>query len=339
MAVRLLENGEWLVDLRPEHCAVKKRIRQKFTTKKLAIAHEREVLNLAAKGEQIDIKTDNRKLSEMVELWFNLHGYTLKDGMRRTSNLLHTCEMMGDPLARKFDVEFWMNYRKKRLEDKENPITKSTLNHQLNYLKGVFTEAIRAGKWRKDHPLKNVKPLNVDEAELTYLTTEQIAKLLAALKQHDNSEVYILSVICLQTGCRWGEAWTLTPRQLKDNGRLLLTKTKSSKQRSIPISDELMVELRTYCNNLGMDDRIFTNTYTTRAFAMCLEQAGINLPKGQKTHVLRHSFASHYVMNGGNILTLNKVLGHLTLQVTLRYAHLAPEHFSDVITKNPMAGL
>lgn len=339
MTVRQLKDGQWLVELRPEHSAIKQRKREKFASKKEAVAHERHLLNLADKGLMPDSKTDNRKLSDMVELWFDLHGHTLKDGQRRKNNLLHTCSMMGDPLARKFDVDFWMTYRKKRMDDDQNSITKNTLNHQLNYLKGVFTEAIRAGKWKKDHPLKNVKPLVFEETELTYLTTEQIAVLLPVLRRHENPFVYIMAVVCLQTGCRWGEVLTLTPRQLKDNGRLLLTKTKSNKPRSIPISAGLMAELQHYCKLKGPDTRIFSNTYTTRAFAACLDQAGIELPKGQKTHVLRHTFASHYIMNGGNILTLNKILGHLTLQVTLRYAHLAPEHFSDVITKGPMAGL
>ena len=42
-------------------------------------------------------------------------------------------------------------------------------------------------------------------------------------------------------------------------------------------------------------------------------------------HILRHSFASHYVMSGGNILALQKILGHASIEMTLVYAHLAPD--------------
>ncbi|KAB0549266.1 tyrosine-type recombinase/integrase [Pseudomonas argentinensis] len=55
----------------------------------------------------------------------------------------------------------------------------------------------------------------------------------------------------------------------------------------------------------------------------------------QATHVLRHTFASHFVINGGNILTLQKILGHQSLTMTMRYAHLAPNHLQDAINLGP----
>lgn len=57
----------------------------------------------------------------------------------------------------------------------------------------------------------------------------------------------------------------------------------------------------------------------------------------QAAHVLRHTFASHFVMNGGNILTLQKILGHSSLVMTMRYAHLSPDHLSDAVRFNPLA--
>ncbi|MFQ1065102.1 tyrosine-type recombinase/integrase [Bordetella trematum] len=54
------------------------------------------------------------------------------------------------------------------------------------------------------------------------------------------------------------------------------------------------------------------------------------------THVLRHTFASHFMMNGGNILTLQRILGHSTLTMTMRYAHLAPDHLQEARRLNPL---
>ncbi|WP_437124277.1 tyrosine-type recombinase/integrase [Burkholderia multivorans] len=62
------------------------------------------------------------------------------------------------------------------------------------------------------------------------------------------------------------------------------------------------------------------------AFREAVDRAKIELPDGQLTHVLRHTFASHFMMNGGNILSLQRILGHASLTVTMRYAHLAPDH-------------
>lgn len=54
------------------------------------------------------------------------------------------------------------------------------------------------------------------------------------------------------------------------------------------------------------------------------------------THVLRHTFASHFMMNGGNILVLQRILGHTDIKMTMRYSHFSPEHFDDVIKYNPL---
>ncbi|KFF47984.1 hypothetical protein GY26_16870 [Gammaproteobacteria bacterium MFB021] len=69
-----------------------------------------------------------------------------------------------------------------------------------------------------------------------------------------------------------------------------------------------------------------------------VKEAGIQLPKGQRTHVLRHTFASHFMMNGGDVLTLQKILGHQTITMTMRYAHLSPDHLADAIKYAPKIG-
>ena len=65
--------------------------------------------------------------------------------------------------------------------------------------------------------------------------------------------------------------------------------------------------------------------------------AGIELPEGQMTHVLRHTFASHFMMAGGNIIVLQRILGHSDIRVTMRYAHFAPDDLEDAIYMNPLA--
>ena len=62
-------------------------------------------------------------------------------------------------------------------------------------------------------------------------------------------------------------------------------------------------------------------------------------PAGQLTHVLRHTFASHFMMNGGNILVLQRVLGHTDIKMTMRYAHFAPDHLEDAVKLNPLTNL
>ncbi|WP_423135965.1 tyrosine-type recombinase/integrase [Morganella morganii] len=62
----------------------------------------------------------------------------------------------------------------------------------------------------------------------------------------------------------------------------------------------------------------------------------MSLPEGQRTHVLRHTFASHFMMNGGNILVLQQILGHSSIMMTMRYAHFSPDHLDAAVTLNPL---
>ena len=145
-----------------------------------------------------------------------------------------------------------------------------------------------------------------------------------------DTHVKLITKISLATGARWGEAEGLTLDKLKD-GKLTFTKTKSGKSRSVPVSPELYTEISQHLKQYGF----FSNSIN--AFGRALRAAKIGLPKGQAAHVLRHSFASHFVMNGGDILTLQKILGHSTVSVTMRYAHLSSDHLILAVSENPIA--
>lgn len=70
-----------------------------------------------------------------------------------------------------------------------------------------------------------------------------------------------------------------------------------------------------------------------------MDKTSIVLPRGQLTHVLRHTFAAHFMMSGGNIFALQKIRGHHDIKMTMRYAHLAPDHLETALRFNPLATL
>jgi integrase len=67
-----------------------------------------------------------------------------------------------------------------------------------------------------------------------------------------------------------------------------------------------------------------------RAYERCRFQA-----PGQLTHILSHTFSSHYMM--GNILSLQRILGHSSITMTMRYAHLSPDHLESALRLSPLA--
>nr|WP_244893537.1 tyrosine-type recombinase/integrase [Gilliamella apis] len=240
---------------------------------------------------------------------------------------------MDNPLANNFTAKQFTTYRQKRIEgeiyrtDRIKTVAPRTMNLELTYFKAMFNELIRLGEWQHKNPLELVRSFKTDEQEMAYLTKEQIQSLLNSCEQSSAKDLTIIVKICLATGARWSEAESLKSAQVKD-GKITYINTKGKRNRTIPISEELFKQIP---NKHG---QLFTGCYS--AFRSAIDRAGIELPDRQLTHVLRHTFASHFMMNGGNILVLQKILGHTDIKMTMRYAHFAPDHFEDAVRLNPL---
>lgn len=138
----------------------------------------------------------------------------------------------------------------------------------------------------------------------------------------------LLTKICLATGARWSEAEGLQLRHVRD-GKINFHGTKSGRSRSVPVSDGMFDEIVGHLEEYGRFD------FSLSAFNRALSASKIDLPKGQAAHVLRHTFASHFIMNGGDIVTLQKILGHSTVSVTMRYSHLSSDHLAGAVIYGP----
>lgn len=223
---------------------------------------------------------------------------------------------LGDPVAKDLTSKDFSHYRAKQLK-KYKP---KTLNNWQTYLSSVYNELKRLSEIDYHNPLSELRTIKIPERELSYLDTEDIKLLLAELKPH--KDTYLCALICINCGTRWGEAKALQPEHLK-NGKISLFNTKSGKNRYIPIHQELADKL-----DLPLKP-------SKNGFAVAYKRAGIRKTQGQSTHILRHTFASHFIMNGGDVLTLQKILGHSSLAMTMRYAHLSPDHLNDTLKYSP----
>ncbi|WP_369682536.1 tyrosine-type recombinase/integrase, partial [Pseudomonas reactans] len=106
----------------------------------------------------------------------------------------------------------------------------------------IHNELERLGVWEGDNPVGKVRALRFDETEMAYLEAEQIGPLLADLDARD-AATGVVARICLATGARWSEAEGLTSRQLR-GGLIHFARTKSSKNRTVPISKKLQKQIK-----------------------------------------------------------------------------------------------
>ncbi len=331
------EDGFWHIDERP-YGRDGPRIRKKFKVKSEALRHYKWILSEAASTKKWNPpKKDKRLLSDLVQDWYKYHGQNLKSGEQRRDYLLSLCELMGNPLAVNFTGKDFIEFRERRITQgvtgnilNKKGIKPSTCNHDLSYFKAVFNELIRIDNWHGENPLNKVRPLKYDEVELSFLDFDQINELLVALSNCDSRHALVITKICLSTGARWSEAQNLNAEQVK-NCKITFNKTKSSKLRTIPISKSLQDEIFTGRRRNGP---LFSYCY--KSFERAIKKTSISLPANQLTHILRHTFASQFMMAGRSLLTLNKILGHADIKMTMRYAHLSPDHLEDAVKFNPL---
>lgn len=326
MTVTKQKNGKHLVQINRKGFP---RVRKLFADEKQAHIFNRETLaDMSAKR---DLVTDSRTLIELVRLWYKYHGINLADGERQRTCLITMAKALGNPQACLLTAEQFVDYRYARLMD---GITSKTFNNHQSYLSAMFNKLIKLNVIDYANPVAGIDAIKIQERQLTYLSKEQINVLMADIETNcKNKSTWFVAQICIRTGARWGEAEKMLVQQLH-SGRITFAQTKSKKTRTVPVSDQFKKKLSKFITGKNPGDRAFTNCIG--AFRRAITRTGIDLPKGQCSHILRHSFASHFVINGGDILTLQKILGHSDIHTTLRYAHLAPDHLADAIKFNPL---
>ncbi|GDX05757.1 tyrosine-type recombinase/integrase [Buttiauxella sp. A111] len=337
MPVRKLPDGQWIADFYTtdrSNGKRGKRIRKKFSTKGEALAFENYTLQQIEQSPWLGEGKDHRTLIDLINMWHERHGVALRNGLKRKDAMSWAAECMGFPLASEFNAQLFTAYRAKRLDGqfsrtkRVSLVSPKTMNLEHAYFLAMFNELKRIGEWSAPNPLENVRQYRTDETEMAFLTFEEIDQLLLECRRSRVDYLELVVKLCLATGARWNEAESLKRSQIAA-GKVTFIKTKGKRNRTIPLDAELLAEIP------DKHGALFPNS-CYNAFRSALERAGIELPAGQLTHVLRHTFASHFMMNGGNILVLQKILGHADITMTMRYAHFAPSHLEEASRLNPL---
>ncbi|SKA91054.1 Site-specific recombinase XerD [Thiothrix eikelboomii] len=323
MSVSQLENGAWRCQIDRKDMP---RVRKTFKSEYQALAFEDKYI----RERQEQKNKDRRTLKDLIELWYDYHGSTLSEGIARKNTLIEMAAIMKNPIAAELTPEQVLKLRAHRLQT----IKPKTWNNNLGLLKSVYNRLRKLKIIDYENPINGVDPLRLQEEQLSYLSKDEISRLLDEIQKNGtNKDTWWVAQLCFRTGARWGEVEQMQRKQLRD-AKLTFVRTKSKKARSVPIDPAFYHALLVHIGKRGSNDRVFCNC--AKAFEHAIGRSNIELPEGQLTHICRHSFSAHFMMNGGNILTLQKILGHADIKMTLRYAQLAPEYLADAIKYAPI---
>ena len=318
---------KYKLDIRPQGMDGKRIIRL-FKNKADAVRFQYQLVSRLSETKAEQAYVDDRQLPELIQLWFDLHGRSLKSALDTKNRLLKLAETLGNPKAILIDPEALAKYRKLRIDQGINP---ATLNRELITLKALYRELKRMSVIDYESSILAVRKLRETKTELSYLTHLQITQLIDQTKQSKNKSLSLVVLICLVTGSRWSEAQGLTLLNCVNQG-FQFVDTKNGFSRFVPVGESIFLLVTDYLRK-----KPFDSCYG--AFRSAFDRSGIKVPSGQLAHILRHTFASHFIMNGGNIVALQKILGHSSLNITMRYSHLSPDYLNQAIQLNPLSGI
>lgn len=232
----------------------------------------------------------------------------------------------------------------------------NSVRTSLAALGTAYGWAVAAGL-AEHNPLRGLE-LPQRQESIDYLDADEVRRLLAEAAQQ--AEAGALSDRCLRacvtmalyTGMRKGELFALRWRDLDlHSGRLTVARsfdgaTKNGRTRHLRLPDAVTPILAAWQRECPKTETglLFPRKQRDGTWSMVArsnDMLGLDAllvaarcrPIARAWHVLRHTFASHYMMAGGSLLALSKILGHSDVKITMVYAHLAPDFIGSEMNR------
>jgi integrase len=328
------------------------------------------ILSDSIKG--IDPRKNKNKAGITLSEFINNH-YTPWIREHRKSSvktLAHINRCFVKPFGDKPLIEFSPalidQWRTQRLKDDRSI---ETVNRDIATFKAAISKAVLWGLI-KNHPLSNLKLLKSDSSvKIRFLSREEEQRLRSALiareeeiradrdranawraerryKPHTDLRQVTFAdymrpmiILSLNTGMRQGEIFSLRWENVNFEHTMLTIEgayAKSGRTRHIPLNTEALQVLKSWRDQSESPELVFANKDGQRFNNVNKAWRGILITAkitNFRWHDMRHHFASRLVMATVDLNTVRELLGHSDMSMTLRYAHLAPEHKASAVEK------
>ena len=214
----------------------------------------------------------------------------------------------------------------------------ATVNRYLAAMSAAFGVAVSEWQWVKENPFARVRRERESSGRTRFLSADERDALLSACKESTSKNLYLITLLALSTGMRQAEILTLQWDHINfDRNTITLFKTKNKEIRVVPLVGLAKTQLqehgkvRSLKNPFVFAGRNHSSAkFPRKAWSTVLKKTKI---ENFTFHDCRHSAASELAMNGASLHEIAAVLGHKTLAMVQRYAHLSEQHTMSVVER------
>jgi Site-specific recombinase XerD len=215
-------------------------------------------------------------------------------------------------------------------------LSPASVKHVLGNMRRVYNKLAEWELFDGRVPTASVKMPKIDNARVRYLAHEEAEMLLSEIKK-SSLTWWRISFISLNTGMRLGEVLSLTKGDIDFKSGVIYARYAKNKKRMVFMNDEVKavineIKVNQQCSLLfpSKHGELIKITDASKTFARVVHRLGLNpagIDDSQKVvfHTLRHTFASWLAIEGVPLYVISKLLGHATIDMTQRYAHLCPD--------------
>ena len=204
--------------------------------------------------------------------------------------------------------------------------TPATINRKLALLSKVLSYALDRGAIPRKPKIEKLKEF---QGRLRWVSPEEEISLLQFFK-NTNIQMYVFAIMALDTGLRVSELLHLEMRDI-ENGWVRVWESKGGTPRSVPLTERAKEAVRSLQVSSGKLFDGLNQDHVTYQWNQMKQALGLGGDKEFVPHCLRHTFCSRLVQKGVSIFTIKELAGHSSVNVTMRYAHLAQNNLLEAI--------
>jgi integrase len=323
-----------LVDVRKQLAGVSKRDAETWERSVLAEITTGTYGRKEAAKEKKDVPTVAAFAGEFVTTYAKVHNKPSEVWTKESHLKVHLVPVFGGMRLDEIGLRDIERYKAKKVAEGQAP---KSINNHLTVLRRLLGVA---AEWGLIEAAPKFKLMKAPKPKFDFLTFEESDRLIEAAEEPWKTEV----IVALRTGLRHGELHGLRWGDVDlVSGRLVVRQSlwrkqfvtpKNGKEREIPLSDDAIRALKRHRHLKGElvfsadDGNLLLATACKWPLWRACKKAGL---RPIQWHVLRHTFASHLVMRGAPIKAVQELMGHSTIEMTMRYAHLSPDARRDAV--------